>query len=62
MDALPEIDIRFDPNEEDIVDREIIRELTHGGTEESAAQCIKRDEATIRRRMGVILIRLLRQR
>lgn len=60
MSELPQIAIQFDPEQEDIVDREIIREFRAGGTLESTAVKLHRDQGTIRRRMGAILIRLLK--
>ena len=60
MSALPQIVIQFDPSDEEIVDREIIRELTQGRrTLEAAAENVKRDQSTVLRRMGAIMTRLL---
>jgi hypothetical protein len=60
MSELSQIVFQLDPDELDIVDREIVRELSAGcGTLEGAAQKLKRDEATIKRRMGALLINWL---
>jgi DNA-binding NarL/FixJ family response regulator len=60
MMAEPEIVLHLKPDEEDIVDREIINKIMEqGGSLESAANRLNRSHATIRRRMGNMMIRLL---
>lgn len=62
MSAPAQIVLRLNWQDEDVVDREVIREvLENDATAERAAQAVRRDPNTIKRRMGEILFRLLKE-
>jgi hypothetical protein len=59
MEKLPRIVVEFEPQDEDVADREFIRELLACRDPKRAAEAIGRHPGTMSRRMGAILIRLL---
>jgi hypothetical protein len=59
MSASEQITIQINLENESIVERAIVAELRAGKSVESAARILRVKEATIRRRMGALLIRLL---